>query len=83
MDGPLILSKGIKDIKAVSALNTMTLFHLNENDSPYRNSQRLAGAKVNVLGNSVLPKDAQQATTDFFQHVILMRGSKSLSPLSQ
>jgi hypothetical protein len=83
MDGPLILSKGIMDVKAISALNTMTLFHLDEKDSPYRNSQRLAGAKVNVLGNSVLPENSQQATTDFFQYIILMRGSKSLSPLNQ
>lgn len=82
MDGPILLCKGIKDVKAVSALNTITLFHLNENNSPYRNSQRLAGVKVNVLGDEVLPKNAQQKTTDFFQHVILMRGSKSLSPLN-
>jgi hypothetical protein len=83
LDGPILLCKGIKDVKAASALNTMTLFHLNEKDSPYKKSQRLAGIKVNILGDEVLPKNDQQTTTDFFQHIILMRGSKSLSPLNQ
>jgi hypothetical protein len=83
MDGPVVMTKGIKDLKAVSEPNTMTLFHLNENNAPYKNSQRLAGIKVNLLGDEVLPNNAEQATTNFFQHVILMRGSKSLSPMNQ
>jgi hypothetical protein len=47
------------------------------------NAQLKDDAKIEILGNSVLPENTQQTTTDFFQHVILMRGSKNLSPLNQ
>ncbi len=81
VEGSIALTKGIHDAKAVSSPNTLTLFHLDKPNSPYRNSQRLAGIKINLLGDEVLPNNAQQATTDFYQHVILIRGSKSLLPL--
>jgi hypothetical protein len=80
MDGPFILTKGIKDVKAVSEKNTITLFHLDAANSPYKKSQHLAGVKVNLVSDDILPNNAQQVTTDFFQYLILMRGSKSLSP---
>ncbi len=82
MDGPITLTKGINDLKAVTQPQTMTLFHLDNAASPYQKSQRLAGVKVNLLGDEVLPNNNNQATTGFFQHVILMRGSKSLLPLN-
>ncbi len=81
VDGPVLLTKGIKDLKALTAPNSVILFHLDNKNTPYKNSQRLAGIKVNILGDEVLPNNAQQVTNDFFQHVILMRGSKSLSPI--
>ena len=80
-DGPVVLVKGINDLKAVTQPNSMTIFHLNNANSPFKNSQRLAGVKVNLLGDEVLPNNEKQVTTDFFQHVILLRGSKSLLPL--
>ncbi len=81
VDGPVLLTKGIKDLKALTIPNSVTLFHLDNKNTPYKNSQRLAGIKVNILGDEVLPNNSQQVTTDFFQHVVLMRGSKSLSPI--
>ena len=81
VDGPVLLTKGIKDLKALTTPNSMTIFHLNNQNTPYKNSQRLAGIKVNVLGDEVLPNNEKQVTTDFYQYVILMRGSKSLSPI--
>lgn len=82
-DGPILLVKGIKDLKALTTPNSITIFHLDKINTPYNNSQRLAGIKVNVLGDEVLPNNSRQVTTDFFQHVILMRGGKSLSPIEQ
>jgi hypothetical protein len=81
VDGAIALTKGIKDLKALTQPNSLTLFHLDNADSPYKNSQRLAGIKVNLLGDEVLPNNDKQVTTDFFQHVILMRGSQALRPI--
>ncbi len=82
LDGPFVLAKGIKDLKEVTTENTMTLFNLNKTDSPYRNSQKLAGMKVNLFGEDLLPNNENQKTTDFFQYVILLRNSKALTKLS-
>lgn len=81
MDGPVTLAKGINDLKATTQPNSMTIFHLNNSNSPYKSSQNLAGIKVNLLGDEVLPNNNKQTTTDFLQHVILLRGSQALRPL--
>ncbi len=81
MNGPFLLVKGINDLKATSQPNSITLYHLDADNSPYRKSQNLAGVNVNFLGDKVLPNNDKQVTTDFFQHVLLLRGSKSLLKL--
>ncbi len=81
MDGLFLNVKGINDLKAASFPNSATLFKLDGNNSPYKKSQYLAGVKMNVLGNNILPNNAQQTTTDFFQYIILLRGTKALNPL--
>lgn len=81
VDGPILLTKGIQDLKAVTKENSISLFQLDKPNSPYKNSQRLAGIKVNLLGGETLPNNKAQATIDFYQNIILIRGSKSLSPL--
>jgi hypothetical protein len=80
MDGPIALTKGIKDVKSIAPLNSITLLNLNAANSPYKNSQRLMGVKINLLGQEVLPNNDKQPTTDFFQYVLIMRGSKALKP---
>ena len=82
VDGPIALSNGIKDVKNIVPTNAITLLNLNAPNSPYKNSQRLMGIKINLLGDEVLPNNAQQVTTDFYQYVLIMRGSKALSPLN-
>ncbi len=82
MDGPMALTKGIKDAKIVTPMNAVTLLNLNAANSPYKNSQRLMGVKINLLGQEVIPNNDKQATTDFFQYILLMRGSKALSPVN-
>jgi hypothetical protein len=81
VDGPLALTKGIKDIKSMAPMNAVTLFNLNAANSPYKKSQRLMGIKINLLSDSVLPNNDKQVTTDFFQYVLIMRGSKALNPV--
>ena len=81
MNGPFILVKGINDLKAASQPNSISLYHLDVENSPYRKSQNLAGVNVNLISDKVLPNNDKQVTTDFYQHVFLLRGSKSLRPL--
>jgi hypothetical protein len=81
VDGPIALTKGIKDVKSIAPMNAVTLLNLNAAGSPYKKSQRLMGIKINLLGDSVLPNNDKQATTDFFQYALIMRGSKALEPL--
>ena len=82
VDGPIALTRGIKDVKSIAPMNAITLFNLNAANSPYKNSQRLMGIKINLLGDEVLANNDKQVTTDFFQYVLIMRGSKALSPVS-
>lgn len=82
VDGPIALTRGIKDVKSIAPTNAVTLLHLNASDSPYKNSQRLMGIKINLLGDEVLSNNDKQMTTDFFQYVLIMRGSKPLSPIN-
>jgi hypothetical protein len=82
VDGPLLMVNGINDLKEVTQENTITLFDLEKLNSPFKSSQRLAGVKVNFLGNDVLPNNVSQSTTEFFQYVILIRNSKALTKLN-
>jgi hypothetical protein len=81
VDGPIALTKGIKDVKSIAPLNAITLLNLNASNSPYKNSQRLMGIKINLLGQEVVPNNDKQMTTDFFQYALIMRGSKALRPM--
>ncbi|MCC9165229.1 hypothetical protein [Pontibacter harenae] len=80
-DGPVTIVKGIKDLRAVTHQNTITLFSLNSANSPYKRNQNLAGIKVNLVGNDILPSNTEQKTTGFFQYAILVRNSKALTSL--
>jgi hypothetical protein len=81
MDGPLVLVKGINDLKDASDKNTNTLFNLVQTNSPYFGSLKLTKTKSNFIGLQMVPYDEQLSTPDFFQYVILVRNSKALSPL--
>ncbi len=77
--GPIVLVKGIKDLKKVTTPNTVSIYNLNGDGSPYKNSKDLAGIKVNFLGSDILPVNAEANTTDLFQYVILGRNSSALT----
>ena len=77
-DGPLMLVKGIYDLKEVSIPNTITLFKLNTPGSPYFKSRHLISSKVRVFGNNIVPLE-NTAVTDYFQYVFLLRNSKALT----
>ncbi len=79
-DGPLMLVKGINDLKELSKPESITLFKLNSKNSPYFKSQNLISVKSRAFGENIVPlKDAP--ATDYFQYVFLLRNSKSLSKL--
>ncbi|QBQ41335.1 hypothetical protein E2P86_09270 [Sphingobacterium psychroaquaticum] len=79
-DGPLMLVKGINDLKTLTTPNTVTLFKLDASDSPYRQSQQLSRMKSTIFGTNIVPKNGS-VTTDFFQYVFLLRNSKALTKL--
>ncbi|KAF2081040.1 hypothetical protein [Flavobacterium sharifuzzamanii] len=79
-DGPLMLVKGINDIKELSKPESITLFKLNSKNSPYLKSQNLITVKSRAFGENIVPlKDA--SATDYFQYVFLLRNSKALTKL--
>ncbi|WP_433833891.1 hypothetical protein [Flavobacterium anhuiense] len=79
-DGPLMLVKGINDLKEVSKPNAITLFKLGAENSPYLKSQNLITVKSRAFGENIVPlKDA--SANDYFQYVFLLRNSKALTKL--
>jgi hypothetical protein len=79
VDGPFVLVKGINDLKKVTEEKSISLFSLNEPNSPFQNNQRLAGYKSTLFGENLLPNSAHQKTVDLFQYVIFIRGSGALT----
>lgn len=79
-DGPLQLVKGINDLKELSKPNSITLFKLNSENSPFRKSQHLISIKSRVFGENIVPQKGT-FTTDYFQYVFLLRNSKALTSL--
>lgn len=80
-DGPLALVYGIEDLKSSSRLNTQTLFRLDGAQSPYKTDQRLLGVRSTLIGDNILPATTTRPTTDYYQYVVLLRGSKALTKL--
>ncbi|GAB2542531.1 TraB/GumN family protein [Rufibacter soli] len=80
-DGPMVFVHGIKDLRAVTQENSMTLFKTDAPDSPYRTSSRLATIKVLFPNQSIDFKGDQPRVSDVFQYVCLVRNSKALTPL--
>jgi len=79
-DGPLQLVKGINDLKEFGKPNTMTLFKINSQKSPYFKSQSLITVKSRIFGENIVPQKGA-FTTDYFQYVFLLRNSKALTKL--
>lgn len=80
-DGPLAFVNGIKDLKAVTRENSITIFNINAQDSPYRGSSRLAQVKVLIPGQSITPDPAAAPGIPAYQYVVLIRNSPALEPL--
>jgi hypothetical protein len=80
-DGPIMLVKGIKDLKAAAGTQNITLFNLEADQSPYRNGQRLARVKSTMFGDNIEPSDKETPSTEFFQYVVLLQQSPAMMPL--
>lgn len=79
-DGPLQLVKGINDLKELSKPNSITLFRLNSENTPFLKSQHLISVKSRIFGENVVPQKGT-FTTDYFQYIFLLRNSKALTKL--
>ncbi|WP_417888062.1 hypothetical protein [Zunongwangia sp.] len=83
MDGPIVLVKGINDLKKASTKENITLFNLNKKNSPYFNSKKLITMKTNFINQNWSPEKDNLKTTDFFQYAILIRNSKANTPINE
>lgn len=81
MDGPLVLVKGINDLKKASNKNQTTLFNLKAVKSPYFKSKKIITMKTNFFNQVITPFNEQLSTTDFVQYSIIIRNSKALTPI--
>jgi hypothetical protein len=69
---------GINDVKKITQPNTVTIFKLNGEGSPYHHSLQLA----QVSGfQPIKVTDTNTVTTQCFQYMILLRGSEPSTPL--
>ncbi|QHL87999.1 hypothetical protein GU926_11395 [Nibribacter ruber] len=80
-DGPLVFVNGIKDLRAVTKENSMTLFKTNAPGTPYKNSERLASFKVLMPNQSIAFKQANTGLADVFQYICLVRNSRATTPV--
>ncbi|WP_210462229.1 TraB/GumN family protein [Rufibacter roseolus] len=80
-DGPMVFVNGIKDLRAASRENSITLFKTDAPNSPYRTSSRLASIKVLFPNQSIDFAGEHPRITQVFQYVCLVRNSKALTPL--
>ncbi|SEG29023.1 hypothetical protein [Sphingobacterium lactis] len=78
-DGPFKLVKGIHDFEKLRP-NSINLFKLDAENSPYRSSEKLITIKSRLFGES-FSAEKGTATTDYFQYVVLLKNSKALTPL--
>jgi hypothetical protein len=81
-DGPLVFVHGIRDLRAVTRPNSVTIFNLSAKDSPYRASPRLAQVKVLIPGQGLTPAP-DAAGIPACQYVVLIRNTKALEPLGK
>ncbi len=72
--------KGIEDFKRVSDRNTINLFKLNSNDSPYNLSNRGLDnfSLVQLFGE--IPIDENKVTTDYIQYLFYVDGADWVQP---
>ncbi|KAA3440595.1 TraB/GumN family protein [Rufibacter hautae] len=80
-DGPMVFVNGIKDLRAASRENSITLFKTDAPGSPYRTSSRLASIKVLFPNQSIDFAGEHPRITQVFQYVCLVRNSPALTPL--
>lgn len=81
MDGPIVLVKGINDLKKASKKNTITLFNISKKNSPYTGSNKLISMKTNFINQNMFPYDSSLSICDFIQYGILIRNSEAITPL--
>lgn len=79
-DGPLMLVKGIQDLKALTQPHSITLFRIDGAQSPYAKSQHLMKVKARMFGENFMPVEGA-VTMDYFQYVFLLRNSGALTKL--
>ena len=83
MDGPILLVKGINDLKKATYKNSNVLFYLDRLNSPYHRSLKLTTLKTNFFDGEFSAFDKLASTTDFFQYVVFLRNAKANTPLNE
>ena len=81
-DGPMVFIDGIKDLRAVTRPNSITLFKTGAPGSPYRSSSRLASIQVLFPNQSIAFAGENPTVAAVFPYICLIRNSKALTPLA-
>jgi hypothetical protein len=77
-DEPMMMIRGVENLKACSQPNSITLFRLTGKDSPFNRTNELA---VITGFQTLKPTNQAVATSGIFQYVIFFRGSGPATPL--
>ncbi|WP_299817887.1 hypothetical protein [uncultured Pontibacter sp.] len=80
-DGPMVFIDGIKDLKALTKKNSVSIFKVDGRNSPYRTSSRLALTKVLLPGQNIQVQDDKPTIIKACQYVVLIRNSKAATPI--
>jgi hypothetical protein len=74
-NGPLAFVTGIKDLQAASRKNTITLFKIDNNSSPYKTSSLSINTRMLIPGLTIRPGHENLTIAEAFLYVILIRNS--------
>lgn len=72
---------GIEDLKRVTRSNTTTLFKINGENTPYRNSNRLFQMTQLIPAGGLISAAPNRSTSEYFDYAIMVRDSEWAEPL--
>lgn len=73
---------GIEDLKRVTRSNSTTLFRINSDDSPYRQTTRLLQMTQIIPVGGLLNADPERSSSEYTDYILFFRDSDWAEPIS-